>query len=89
MNNNIQNLIHPIQNQGQIRNDKDNDSSTEVEQNYCSLFILEKCLLVKGEGDKPEAKKRKAVVEFRDGITGDIIGKTRVDMIINSFGILL
>jgi hypothetical protein len=75
MGDNIVNLLKPIQKEGNIRNDRDKDNSIGVKQTFCSTFILEKHLLVKGEYFNPESGTRTAMVNFHDALTGDIKGK--------------
>jgi hypothetical protein len=75
MSDNIVNLLKPIQKEGQIRNDGDKDNSIGVKHTYCSTFILEKHLLVKGEVNNPKSETRTAMVDFHDALTGEIIGK--------------
>jgi hypothetical protein len=75
MSDNIVNLLKPIRKEGQIRNDGDKDNSIGVEHTYCSTFILEKHLLVKGECWNPKSNTRTAMVDFHDASTGDIISK--------------
>jgi hypothetical protein len=87
MNDNINTLINPISIQGQILNHKDKDDSIGVKHNWCSLFIIEKNLLVKGERSNPKSGSRMAMIEFRDGRTGDIVCKSPLNVWNNMFGV--
>jgi hypothetical protein len=86
MSDNIVNLLKPIQKEGQIRNDGDKDDSIGVKHTYCSTFIFENHMLVKGEYSNPKSGSRSAMVDFHDAITGEIIGK---DPLIHAFYDLL
>jgi hypothetical protein len=85
MSDNINTFLKPIQKEGQIRNDKDKDDSIGVEKTWCSTFLLEKHILVKGEFDNPKSGSRTAMMNFHDAMTGDIICKSLFNVFLGIF----
>ena len=77
MGNNIEGLVKPVEINGKVLTYEDS-SIIGVNHYYCSTFIKNKNILVKGEHDKMKKKKRNAQILLFDYKNGDIIGESRV-----------
>ena len=75
MEKNINQLVKPIQSNGQLLTHKD-DPKNGVTQYYCSCYIEREKLLVKGECRNPRQSQRNALIIFLDLETGLVRGES-------------
>jgi hypothetical protein len=85
MSSKIPNLFKPLESPGKLRTHQDKDTETEIKQTYCSTFIHENHILVKGECNNPDQQKRNAMLIFFDTNKGEKIGKNKIVLVYYSF----
>ena len=74
MTRNINHFIKTIQEKGRLLTHQQ-DQSTGVTQYYCSCFVKEHNLLVKGEVLNPKQSERNALIVFIDAETNEVKGE--------------
>ena len=70
----INQLIETIHDKWRILNHQQ-DSSTGLNQYYCSCFVKDHNLLVKGEVHNPKKSERNALIVFIDAETNKVKGE--------------
>ena len=71
----VDDLIRTIQTEGTLLTHEDTHADLRVSEYFCSAFIPEKNLLVKGEYDNPHSESRKAVLVFLDPTSNKVKGR--------------
>ena len=71
----IEGLVKPLEKHGKVLTHRDT-SKERVTQYWCSTFIKNKNILIKGEWDNKHQKKRNAMIILFDCGTGNIIGES-------------
>ena len=79
MEKNINGLVKPVKKNGKVLIHKDT-LFMGVSEYFCSTFIKNKNVLVKGELKNKHSHKRNAMIVLFNGHTGKIIGESRVSM---------
>ena len=75
MQNNIENIVKTVEKNGQVLTHRDT-SKEGVSQYYCSTFIKNKNIIVKGEYENKNLDKRNAMIVLFDCETEKIIGES-------------